>query len=520
MNALFHMARADFLERSRRYSFLITLVATLFLAYQVHVGGVVVRLDPYRGVLNSAWVGSVMTLTITGLLSLIGFYLVKNAVERDRKTGVGEILATTPMSRPLYVIGKTLSNFAVLATLVVILAASAIVLQLLGHESRQLDLVALLSPFVLVALPAMLLVAAVAVFFECVPGLRGGFGNVVYFFLWPMPVLIAEKAPQLPDLYGIRDIGDSMRAAAHAAFADYKGSFSLTIATQHEPLAGTFVWNGVHWTAQDVMAQLGVVGVALGLALVGALFFDRFDPSRARRKAKAEPEESATTPTAKIVRITPAHAVIPRLAHAEAGFHFGALVVAELRLLYRQTSPWWRLAALAMIAAGFVAPPSAGRQIILPIAWLWPVLLWSGMGSRERRFGTEGLVFASPHLLTRQWPAVWLAGIILSAVMTCGVATRVALDGDSGALAAWAIGALFVPAMALALGVWTGSGKFFEVAYTTLWYLGPINHVPQLDYTGATASPERAAITAGFVVATAALLALSFVGRKNQLASA
>src|SRR4029077_18050985 len=130
------------------------------------------------------------------------------------------------------------------------------------------------------------------------------------------------------------------------------------------------------------------------------------------------------------------------------------------------------------------APTGASQQILLPIAWLWPVLLWSGLGSREKRNGTEGLVFASPRLLTRQWPATWLAGVLLSVATGAGLAVRLAMAGDGMGLAAWAAGALFVPCLALALGVWTGSGKFFEALYTMIWYLGPMNHLPQLDYIG------------------------------------
>jgi hypothetical protein len=33
-----------------------------------------------------------------------------NLVERDRQTGMGEIIATTPTSKPVYVLGKWLSN--------------------------------------------------------------------------------------------------------------------------------------------------------------------------------------------------------------------------------------------------------------------------------------------------------------------------------------------------------------------------------------------------------------------------
>jgi hypothetical protein len=46
-----------------------------------------------------------MTVTVGLFLGLFGFYLVKGSVSRDCETGVGQILATTPLSRPLYLSG-------------------------------------------------------------------------------------------------------------------------------------------------------------------------------------------------------------------------------------------------------------------------------------------------------------------------------------------------------------------------------------------------------------------------------
>ena len=523
-NALFQIARADFLERSRRYGFLVTLVGTLFLAYQVHMGNVEARLGSYRGVLNSAWIGSVMTLTITVFLSLVGFYLVKNAVERDRRTRVGEILATTPMSRALYCLGKTLSNFFVLATMVAVLAASSVVLQLVAGENGHIDLAALFLPLVLVALPAMLVVSAVAVLFECTPILRGGVGNVLYFFLWGLPLALAIEVKGSPDLFGARLISESMKAAARRVFPDYVDSFSFTIGGGlHGPITNTFVWNGLHWTPEMIVARLQFVAWAIAIALLASLFFDRFDPSRSRRKlgrAVDSPDAPQASAAAKVLALAPAHAIVQRMHKAEPGFRFGALVVAELRLLLRGAKRWWLVVAAGLAVAQLFAPTSVGQQILLPIAWLWPVLLWSGLGSREKRNGTEGLVFASPKLLTRQWPATWIAGVILSVATGGGLAVRLAIAGDMTGLAAWAAGALFVPSLALALGVWTGSGKFFEALYTMIWYLGPMNHLPQLDYVGGVPTPDRGHITVGFLIATLALFAASFVGRKRQLDTA
>jgi len=98
---LWHMLRADFLERVRRYSFLVTLAATVWLGYLVGSGKLGLWIGGARGVFNSAWIGTAMALVINTFLALFGFYVVKGSVDRDRQTGVGQILATTPLAKPL-----------------------------------------------------------------------------------------------------------------------------------------------------------------------------------------------------------------------------------------------------------------------------------------------------------------------------------------------------------------------------------------------------------------------------------
>ena len=152
-HVLYHLARADFLERVRRYSFLLTLAFAAGLAFLTYSGTISLQLDQYRGIYNSAWVGSMLTLVSTAFITLAGFYVVKNSIQRDQQTRVGLVLATTPIGKSLYTIGKALSNFAVLSAMVGVLAVAAVVLQLLRAEGG-LEPGKLLAPFVWVALPA------------------------------------------------------------------------------------------------------------------------------------------------------------------------------------------------------------------------------------------------------------------------------------------------------------------------------------------------------------------------------
>ena len=164
---LYQMVRADFLERTRRYSFLLTLGFSLWLGYMVYSGQVNLQLATYKGEPNSAWTGCVIGLVATVWLSLIGFYVVKNSLQRDRETGVGQILATTPMSRFFYTLAKALSNFAVLTLMILILAAAAIVIQfgLRLQGGSPVQILPLITPVLVFGLCSLSVTAALAILF-------------------------------------------------------------------------------------------------------------------------------------------------------------------------------------------------------------------------------------------------------------------------------------------------------------------------------------------------------------------
>ena len=63
---VYHLMRADLLERTRRYSFLITLGLVIFVAYLYlppkTANYLTLGLGNYRGVYNSAWIGGAMAI--------------------------------------------------------------------------------------------------------------------------------------------------------------------------------------------------------------------------------------------------------------------------------------------------------------------------------------------------------------------------------------------------------------------------------------------------------------------------
>jgi hypothetical protein len=173
--------------------------------------------------------------------------------------------------------------------------------------------------------------------------------------------------------------------------------------------------------------------------------------------------------------------------------------------------------ALGLVIAAASSPLDVVRQYLLPAAWLWPFLVWSPLGNREARHRTGQMVFSAPFPLRGQLPATWIAGLIVALATGSGVALRLLLAGQWSALLAWAVGATFIPALALALGAWSGSSKLFEVVYFLLWYAGPINKVPALDYMGATDEAVATGMPLTYLALTLLLLGLAFAGRQRQI---
>lgn len=542
LRALYHIARADYLERVRRHGFLVMLACTVYFAYITippnHSRYATMQIHGWRGVYDSAWLGCLVAVMSSIFLSMIGFYLVKNAIERDRVTGVGQILAATPLAKWTYTLGKWLSNLAVLGTMVATVAVAAIGMQLLRGEERHIDLVALFTPFLVVTLPAMAITAAWAVLFESLPGLRGGLGNVVYFFLFISVFAGLDVAPERRGGFGspagIRTVMPELVDAVSRESGVHPDSihFSVGFNIKREGTFDlrTFRWGGMRWSFEQVWPRFAWVGIGAAIAMVASVPFDRFDTVRAgagakrkRRRGRGDPaddeEADGAEPSAAAAARPRAVAVggAAPLVIARPRFNAIALLAAELRLALSSMPKVWGVLALALAVTCVFVPLPLARSGFLPFAWIWPLLLWSQLGSREARHGTERLVFNAPHPLSRHLPLVWFAGFVITAVMGAGVGVRLALAGDTTGVLAWASGACFIPSLALACGVWTGSGKLFEVLYLLLWYCGPMSRVPVLDFIGV--NPELAAAGAWrwFGLAAIVLLALAFLGRRIRL---
>src|SRR5690606_39165965 len=232
----------------------------------------------------------------------------------------------------------------------------------------------------------------------------------------------------------------------------------------------TFEWSGYEPGAEFVLGRLALIAVAVVLALLPALWFGRFDPARGAAHPSAPP--AAVEPVAATVPTPPPSApapAVPPRARVRMGGSMGRLLAGELRILLRGVSRWWWLGVLAISLAAAVAPTGAGSRLVLPAAWIWPVLIWSRLGTQRQEYGVETLIAAYPAA-HRRIVAEYLAGVVVTALVGAVPLLRMVIAADRVGVGAWAAAVLFIPALALALGTLSRTHRLFQIIYLALWY--------------------------------------------------
>lgn len=502
LEPVWQVALADFRERSRSRSFVLILLLCGGLAGLVLRGDMMLAVGGYRGAHNAAWVGAQMALVFNTMMSLFGYFLIQGGMARDARAGVAELLGSTGLGALRYVLGKWLSHVMLLLGMLLVMLAMAAVQQFfppagLAQEpmgSAWLAAQALLGPFLVISLPLLMLLAALCLVFESLPWLRGAMGHGLVFLtmgmLMSQAVIRSERGGLEP--LGISQLVPDMRAALLTQYPQERlPGFTLGGGFTSAKLIKTpavFHWNGMRWTAGQVLGQWLFVLPAGGLLLLATALHARYgwttrrspaagaQRSGARRWRRAAPaalpgqasgngrvEEPASAPGRGAGLHTPASR-IPAPWRAWA-----LLVRAELGLMWRQPR-WWQVGALGWMVAGALLPQGRAQHDVLLASLAWMVPALAPLGCRAAMHGAGALLGSSALSGRAQALAAWTAGSLFCLIPISGGMLG-AVNADQLNMACAALSAcLFLPALLLALGRWS-AGPHLGEAVGMLWLL-------------------------------------------------
>lgn len=513
---------ADFLERARTYAYFMTLLVTIIVSFlfipsnEANYGTVVI--SGYRGIYNSAWIGISMALSVNSFLSLVGFYLVKNTIDRDIQSKVGQIIGSSPLKKTVYMFGKFLSNLLLLLSIVLISFVMSMFMQWIRGEEKKIIIGDLLLSYLAFIIPVMFVVASLALLFEANNILRGKVGNGIYFLLWSLLLQYAftiQIGPiQVSSLLSTEIIYNMITTDYNRLFPNSLLKVEDGIVSLDQPL-NTFEWKGVNWNIGLIASRVPWLVLSMFFVIFASRVFKGFDEVKVTSKSLWKRRKKEVSPVNSWNSLTELRAISP----IQIKYSFFHHLHTELILLLKGLPIWWYMIACIIILASILAPVSVSREYLSVISWLWPLFIWSSMGVREVRYYTSNFIFSSPFPVGRQIILTWLAGVFIAVVAGIGYAIKLVIIGDIRGLFAWFIGSLYIPSLAFSLGIWTKTNKSFELIYLSIVFVGIFNNLRAFDFLGIMEGTAKSIIPIVYLFITVILLISTFYGRYLQTKS-
>jgi len=486
VTAILAVGRADFRQRTRTFGMVVIVAAALQLGYlfvpDASAAYSTVDLGGWRGVYDSAWMGACTAWLCTMLLPYAGLFLLRPASSRDALLGTYPLVASAPLSRASVVLGKWASNVAVLSALGALLVIAAIAMQLLRGEDRTIDIAAYIVPYLALTIPAVAVIAALALAVDALPPLRGVLGGIAWLFIATALIVVPltksgggiHVAPVDP--LGVTTLASSMFDSLHASQPAANAQHDLSIgggpAAKH-----VFRFGGIHWSA-TMLAQRAAWLPASFLVVLLVAPFALTAPRTAAKRSRL-----GRLPQRFVQRLP-----------------LGRLLRAELASAVGTAGPWVLLGSVVLAVLALLLPTVAIDRAIAPLVWIWPLGPIAASSVVDARANLDALLLATPTAVWRRVVARWGACLALAIVPVAALALRHGAAGITLVAIAAAICAL-----ALAFGAFTRSPVGFSSLMLLAWYLGPVNGLSALDPAAAVAYP--ASITAAAIAVTALVLA-------------
>ena len=442
------------------------------------------------------------------LLTFAGFYLTSNTLRRDLLAHTGGIIAATPVSSGAYLAGKWLGGVAYLALVTGAYLLNVMAMFLLRGEGPFQPLTFVLTYLVTLG-PAMFVVAALALCFECVPALSGRLGDVAYFFVWVVLVAMGAMGQgrglaQFLDVMGIGFILAQVQSAT--------GATNIAIGvTPFDPRVAPWILPPFSLSVGMVLPRIITALLALPVLAVARLFFHRFDPARVRSASQSTSGQlirqvsRLLKPVTRIVsgvgdRLVPASPAALRPVLAET---FMTLCQAPLVLV----------AWMGVVAATLVTTTATALHTLPFVVSVVLAVALADLSTRDRAAGTLAMLYSMPRVKPDY---AWIklgAGTLLALLFCVPVAIRMALTAPGSALSLL-IAAGFMASLATALGLLTRTPKAFMGIFLLFLYM-VLNgaQVSALDFAGWNGT-ATGGTRVGYLVAAAVFSVLA-AGRQR-----
>ncbi|MES2321059.1 MAG: hypothetical protein V4633_02225 [Pseudomonadota bacterium] len=457
--------------RMRRVSTLVVLMAVVVISWAMiadpATGSALITTGDTRVLYTSSAlaVGSASLGCL--LFGLGGFYLVRGRIAEDIRSGTGSVIGATPVSNALFLAGRWAGGVAYLGSMMLVFMFTIMALHAVrGDGPIQPHIY--LQNYIMLLLPMMFFCVSCAILFDSYAPLMGKGGDVLFFFVWVVqllivvPVIEAPKAMALLDFFDFNGMGASMQVVT-ASLGTHNvslggGDFKASIAPVAMP---DYLWSVMAGFKRMIAATLAL------LPLLPAIFlFHRFSPDKVKlsratkRRSPIEVLNGFLRPLSRLV------SPLFRIAAALPGM--AGQVVGDVALTL-VASPSAILALLVAVAAGMFAESAALGFVMLGCVAFWGVLV-SSVTSRDFEAGTDAMTGAVRGGIRARFVRQYAATVVVGLLFTGAVMLRWVPEHPERALSAL-VGILSLSALAGTFGRTSRTSRLFLSLFLFMLYI-------------------------------------------------
>ncbi|WP_395007803.1 hypothetical protein [Undibacterium sp.] len=472
--------------RMRRLSTLVAVMAMIAISWAMIVdpktGSSLMAINQARVLYTSSALAMGSASMLSFLMALIGFFLVRGRIVEDIRSGIGCVIAATPVSNGLFLFSRWLGGVIYMFALIMVAMCSIMVLHALRGDGP-IQVLVYLQTYLLVLVPMIVFAVSAAILFDSVPFLMGKAGDFIYFLAWMLQLSIISKIEEMSagslSSWLVLDFSGLVSTIVVLKTHLLTNNFSLGAST-FNPLVAPITLPVNMWSWQMFVLRLSTAGLALTLLLPAIPLFHRFSPDKVKqsharkRRSPLEILNGWTRPLAKQVQ--------PLFIWSAKSANFMGQVVADIALTFVH-SPFAIIALVVLTGLAALLKLSALPGLTIFAVAFWGVLV-SDISTRDFQAAIESMTGAVRGGAVRRYFRQLLATILLGFLFTGVIIFRLGFATPFFALAL-VIGIISVSALASSLGKLTNTSKtFMSLFLFTVYVATQADKVAMLDIFG------------------------------------
>lgn len=472
--------------RMRRLSSLFAVMAMIAISWAMIVdpqtGSSMMAINKARVLYTSSALAMGSASLLSFLLALIGFYLVRGRIVEDLRSGIGSVIASTPVSNSLFLFSRWLGGVAYMLSLVLVAMCAIMVLHAIRGDGP-IQLWVYVQTYLLVLGPMTVFAVSAAILFDSLPVLMGKAGDFAYFIAWIMQISIVSKIEELSagnlSPWLLLDFSGLVTTIFTLKTYLMTSNFSLGSST-FDPQVMPITLPVIMWSWQMALMRFGSAALALCLLLPAIPLFHRFSPDKVKQahaRKRRSPLKILNTwsrPLAKQVQAL-------FIWSAQSANFFGQVLAdIALTLVY---APFSILVIVVVTTLSALISLQALPGLTVFAVAFWGVLI-SDVSTRDFQAAIEGMTAAVHGGAMRRYLRQLSATMVLGFLFVGVILFRLSFAQPLMALAL-AVGIVSMSACATCLGKVSNTSKTFMSLYLfTLYIATQADKVPLLDIFG------------------------------------